>query len=156
MNDSSLKKAQDTVDRELNQYRSSISVKNKDTIEALAHLNENINWYRIKSLQECTGKRKRFVISRLRYHFSGLDERVISRRLTRYGFLSNLQFVMFLTVSMFILSLVSFYVIGYERIDFKILHFFLFFVFGLFGILIAWNVHSDGYFFRLYRVKKDL
>lgn len=156
MNHDALKRAQDSVDRELNTYRSTLSKKNQDTIMALAHITENIDWYRYESLDDYSGNRQDAIIRKLKRHFSDLDERIVRRRLTRYGFLSNFQFAIFLIVLIMSCSTILTYVFDYEDKILLVPHWGVTLTIGAFITFVGTLIHSENYWIRLYRVKKDL
>lgn len=156
MNHESLKKAQESVDRELSKYRSTISNKKQDTVMALAHLTENIDWYRYESLDAYSGNRRDAIIRKLKRHFSDLDERIVRRRLTRYGFLSNFQFAIFLIVLIMSCSTILTYIIDYEDKILLVHHWGITLIICAFITIVGTIIHSENYWIRLYRVKKDL
>lgn len=156
MDNESLKNAQETVDKELSKYRNKVSKKTNDTVMALAHLTENIEWYKYKSLDEYSADRANYIVRKLWIHFPNMNDRVIKRRLLRYGILSLFHFIVFIVTCILLLSTGLTYLIDYEDKLMLIPHWVAAILFGTMFTLVSALIYEEHHWIRFFRVKKDL
>lgn len=151
-----LRNAQSDIDFQRKHYREKIAKQNNDTSMAIIHLNENLEWYKYKSLDVYSGRRQNWIVSRLRNYFPNLDENILRRKLSRSGILTTFQVAVLLNSLIISLSVVICYCINYEDPIFYIIY--------ALGTIIPCSIftaiicttYSESYWMRFFRIRKDL
>lgn len=151
-----LRNAQSDIDFQRNHYREKIAKQNNDTSMAIVHLNENLEWYKYKSLDVYSGRRQNWIVGCLKNYFPNLDEKVLRSKLSRSGILTTFQVIVLLNTIIILLSVAFGYYLNYEDPIFYVPHSLGTMIpCAIFTVLIL-TAYSESYWMRFFRIRKDL
>ena len=155
MNLDKLKKAQEYVDKRKSVDNAHNKTVYNDTIAAIAHLNENLDYYLKEVLYRDSGSRNERIIELLERHFNCLDRKTLRKFLNKKLVFTNLCFFWIQLVTFISISLLLFFFV------FDIKESILIFIYCFFSIIIIGIcipilsfVYDDTNIIRFYRIKK--
>ena len=157
MNNEALKKAQEYVDKRKSIEDSQNKIVRDDTIAAIAHLNENFNYYLKEVSHLDSGNKNERIIYLLERHFYKLDRKTIRAFLNKKFVFTNMCFFWIQLVTFISISLLLFFFV-FDIKESILIFMYCFFSIIIIGICIPIlsAIYSDTNIIRFYRIKKDL
>lgn len=157
MKNDSLKKAQEYVDKRKSLEDTRNKMVYDDTVAAITHLNENLDYYLKEVLYTDSGSRNEKIIGLLQRHFMHVDRKVIRKFLNKKFVFTNMCFFWIQLVTFTLISVLLFFFVFNIKESFSIFMYCLFsFIAIVICILIFLAVYDDSNIIRFYRIKKDL
>ena len=157
MKNESLKKAQEYVDKRKSIEDTNNKMVYDDTIAAISHLNENLNYYLKEVSYADSGSRNERIIGLLQRHFVYLDKKSVRKFLNKKFVFTNMCFFWIQLVTFTLISTLLFFFVFDIKDNISIfLYCFFSFIVICACIPIISAVYDDSNIIRFYRIKKDL
>lgn len=155
MNLDNLKKAQEYVDKRMSNFETEDRQSHEDTAAAIAHLNENLNYYLRETLDRDSGDRNERIICLLCRHFSYADHKTL-RRVLNKKFVFTTSYFVFLQIIFYTLLFSFLYIFMFDKTEFahKVLYIGSCFIAMICFIPLAALIYDDSDILRFYRIKK--
>ncbi len=153
MVDKSLLDAAKSTDKEINEYlykRRAIDDANRN---AIAHLSENLNWYKIKYKDSISSKRHGLILSDIRIMFYLAEQKVISKYLSRRGFWTDFRFIIYYLIFIGIAYTGALFLL-FDSLEARMMSIPPFFLLAVISCAISFYFYTESNLIKLYYTGK--